>query len=215
MRLAGCFPDVIGAAVFDMDGVLADTEPLHDAAFAAVLASYGGVVTSEEYAYTVGRDSHEIWEWVRERWAVADPVPTLAAAFERSLLPRLARVAPAPGARALIDDLRLAGVPLALASSSSRRIVDHTLRTLGFEAAFAATVAGDEVSPSKPHPAIYLAAAAHLGVGAERCIAIEDSVLGMQAARAAGMKVVGIRNRYIDGEPPADVVIGSLDDLLT
>ena len=214
MRLASWFPERIGGVVFDMDGVLADTEPVHGVAFAAVLASYGVVVTSEDYVFTVGRGSDEIWQWVRERWAVADSTSVLAAAFERSLLPRLVEVVPAPGAASFIEDLQRAGVPLALASSSSRRIVDHTLRALGFEAAFAATVAGDESRPPKPHPAVYLAAAARLHVDAERCVAIEDSVLGLQSARAAGMKVVGIRNRYIDHEPPADVVINSLEELL-
>jgi HAD superfamily hydrolase (TIGR01509 family) len=214
MRLASWFPERIGGVVFDMDGVLADTEPVHGVAFEAVLAEYGVVATSEDYVFTVGRGSDEIWQWVRERWAVADPISVLAAAFENSLLPRLAAVVPAPGAASLIEDLQQVGVPLALASSSSRRIVDHTLRALGFESAFAATIAGDEGRPAKPDPAIYLVAAACLGVDPERCVAIEDSVPGMQSARAAGMKVVGIRNRYIDGEPPADVVISSLEELL-
>lgn len=214
MRLASWYPDRIDGVVFDMDGVLADTEPIHDLAFADVLASYGVVVSSEEYVFTVGRGSEEIWQWVRERWAIAEPTPVLAAEFEGALLPRLADVVPASGAEVLVRDLRRAHIPIALASSSSRRIVDHTLRTLGFDSAFAATVAGDEISPAKPHPAIYLAAADRLGVSPQRCIAIEDSVPGMQAARAAGMKVVGIRSRYTEGEPPADMVIDGLQELL-
>lgn len=215
MRLANWYPDRIDGVVFDMDGVLADTEPIHGLAFLDVLAEYGAVATSEDYLWTVGRGSNEIWQGVRDRWQIADSIQILATSFERYLLPRLLHVVPAPGAIAFVEDLRCAGVPIALASSSSRRIVDQTLRVLGLEAAFAATIAGSEGGPPKPHPAIYLAAAAGLGAGAARCVAIEDSVPGMESARAAGMTVVAIRNRYLEGEPPADVVIDSLEQLIS
>jgi HAD superfamily hydrolase (TIGR01509 family) len=214
MRLAGCFPRAIDAVVFDMDGVLADTEPIHQLAMAAMMEPYGVALTDDEYAWTVGRDNDETWTWVRERWGIPDSARVLTDAFEEALLPRLATLHPAPGAAALVADLVAVGVPLALASSSSRRVVDVTLRALGFDATFAATVAGNEVLTSKPDPGIYLAAAARLGVDARRCIAIEDSAPGTEAARAAGMKVVGIRSRYVDGDLPADIVIHSLEDLV-
>ncbi|MGD0862931.1 MAG: HAD family phosphatase [Candidatus Limnocylindrales bacterium] len=213
MRLAACYPGEIGGVVFDMDGVLTDTEPIHARAMKALLARFHAVLTARDYAQLVGLGHEEYWRSVRKRFCLSDPAPVLAAQFERILLPSIEEATPTPSARFLLNDLGNAGVPLALASSSPRRIVDATLLALGFQTAFNVSVAGDEIQVGKPGPEIYVVAAARLGVETGRCVAIEDSVPGMVSARAAGMRVIGLASRYVNGTPSADLIIRSLLDL--
>jgi HAD superfamily hydrolase (TIGR01509 family) len=171
------------------------------------------VLTARDYAQLVGLGHEEYWRSVRKRFCLSDPAPVLAAQFERILLPSIEEATPTPSARFLLNDLGNAGVPLALASSSPRRIVDATLLALGFQTAFNVSVAGDEIQVGKPGPEIYVVAAARLGVETGRCVAIEDSVPGMVSARAAGMRVIGLASRYVNGTPSADLIIRSLLDL--
>jgi HAD superfamily hydrolase (TIGR01509 family) len=214
VRLAACYPKELGGVVFDMDGVLTDTEPIHARAMKTLLARLHVALTAQEYALLVGLGNEEYWRSVRERFCLSEPAPVLAAQFERILLPSIEAVTPTPGARDLLDDLGAAGVPIALASSTPRRIVGATLLALGLQTAFKVSVAGDEIRVGKPGPEIYKVAAARLGVEASRCVAIEDSVPGMASARAAGMTVVALTSRYVNGEPPADLIIRSLSDLV-
>jgi HAD superfamily hydrolase (TIGR01509 family) len=116
-----------------------------------------------------------------------------------------------PGAVELIEALKEAGVPVGLVSNSTRRFVDAALEAAGLTTTFDVTVVGDEVAAAKPAPDAYLAGAAALGADPARCVALEDSPTGLEAARAAGMRTIGVPS--VEGMVlEADVVAASLAD---
>lgn len=208
--------ELAGAVIFDMDGVLADTEPVYEQALGVVLARRGAAVSATEYAALVGVTNEATWRWVVERFGLADAPEELLDESESVLMPALSGgLVAAPGVIELVTMLRARGVPLALGSSARRPVVEAVLAGLGLADAFSAVVSGDDVRQGKPDPAIFLEAARRLGVAASACVVIEDSLPGMRAGRFAGMSVVGVRSRYTLGlELPADLVVESLTELL-
>lgn len=198
------------AVVFDLDGVLWDGEPLYHEAFNVVLKPYGHCVTSEEYDNIIGFSVEAAWEWVHRRFGLAEPIEQFIAAYDRVVLELLRdHVEPLPGVRELLTELRQRKVPMAVASASLRQWVDATLRGLGLDGAFAATVSASEVARAKPAPDLYLLAAQRLGVPPERCLAMEDTKTGIAAAKAAGMFAVQVRvaSTALPPIPEADLVI--------
>ncbi len=219
-------PSPLAAVVFDFDGVIVDTEPIHCEAFGRVLAPMGLAFTWDEYkAHYLGFDDRDAFrEAYRRRGRAPDEsaLPSLIAekakAFAALVEERGAR--PYPGAVALIRGL--AGrVPLALCSGALRRDVEPILRRLGVDRLFDALVTADDVEASKPDPASYVLAVERLAkafpgrVGvASRCVAIEDTPAGIEAARGAGLKVLALSNSYPPGRlGAADRVVTSLEGL--
>ena len=206
----------LAAVLFDMDGLLVDTEPLWTIAEHELAASLGGEFTPEIKASMIGH-------------GVDTALPIMLAALGRPdydmdtavrfLLGRVAelfatpgRIVPQPGAIELLDALAAAAVPIAVVSSSFRVLVDPVLEVLVRDR-FAATVAGDEVSFRKPHPDPYLRAAKLLDVDPRRCVVLEDSNSGAQAGLDAGCPVV-----YVPSMPgllpvPEATTVASLHDV--
>jgi HAD superfamily hydrolase (TIGR01509 family) len=212
--------DILGiapeAVIFDMDGVLADTEPLNERATAAVLARRGASLSQAEYRRLAGQSSDLTWAWLIERFQLTDPAAVLGQEYVRELLPRLAStITPAPGLFALVDDLKVSGIRLALASSSPRVVVDVVLGALGLTRAFEVVISGEEVAAGKPSPDIFRLAAERLRVAPSHCLVIEDSPPGLEAARRAGVRAVAVETRYLSREVlSADLVVDSLERLL-
>lgn len=208
--------DPFQAVVFDMDGVLLDSEPLHHIVLNEVLAVDGQALSFEEYRPYIGTTLEYTWSDIIGRLALTAPIERYMAAYdERVLAAYQSHSVLAPGAQALLDLLAERGLRLAVASSSRTAWVETCLATMGIRGCFDVVVTGDMVSRSKPDPEIYRLAAARLGVPPERCLAIEDAPKGVQSAHAAGMTVVGIRTEYtehlaLDG---AAVVLDSLAEL--
>ncbi len=190
----------LSAVIFDMDGVLADTEPIQEEALVAFLALRGKAFVRDGYAETIGLDYRQFWMEVIGRYGLIESTDDCARGYEPILLPRLAGLKAAPGAGELTRALAAAGVPLAVASSSLRPVVEATLGAIGLRDAFEAVVSGDEVRTGKPAPEIYLLAADRLGVEPARCVAIEDSPSGVRAAMAAGMACLGVVTPYATRE---------------
>ena len=215
-RLADILGFVPEAVIFDMDGVLADTEPLNERATAAVLARRGASLTEAEYRSLAGQSAELTGAWLIERFRLTDTPAVLGQEYVRELLPRLAAtVVPAPGVPELVDELQASGIRLALASSSPRAIVDAVLQALGLTRAFAVIISGEEVAAGKPAPEIFRLAAARLRVEPSHCLVIEDSPPGLEAARRAGMRAVAVETPYLSGEVLiADLVVDSLERLL-
>jgi HAD superfamily hydrolase (TIGR01509 family) len=214
-RLAGLLGFVPAAVIFDMDGVLADSEPINEQATAAVLARRGATLPRETYQALAGQASDRSWAWLIERFGLSEGVPQLEREYVAELLPRLAGgLRPTRGARELIGALTGAGIPLAVASSSPRVVVETVLGGLGLRGAFAVVVTGDEVRAGKPAPDIFQRAAAQLGVAPAACLVIEDSPHGLAGARAAGMRTIGVATRYLPRDAlRADLVVDSLEGL--
>ena len=204
------------AVIFDMDGVLWDGEPLYHEAFNIVLAPYGHHVSDDDYSQIMGHSVEYCWDWLRRRLNLTEPTDHFLNTYDEAVRRLLQRPAePLPGTRPLIDDLRRRGIPIAVASASLRQWVDATLRGLGLDDAFGATVSASEVTEAKPTPDLFLTAARRLGVPPERCLAVEDTATGIAAARAAGMFAVQLRaaSTALPPLPEADLVLDSLSEL--
>lgn len=200
------------AAIFDMDGLLIDSEPLWREAEIEVFASVGLALSDEECRDTTGLRIDEVvaLRHAQSPWSE----PELGVVIERitdALIARVrARGEPLPGAREAIATCRSAGLALALASSSSRRIIDATLEHLGLE--FPVIASAQDERYGKPHPAVFLRAAERLGVEPTECLVFEDSLHGVIAAKAARMTVIAVPEHPDPRFAIADRVLESLLD---
>ncbi|WDZ88112.1 HAD family hydrolase [Micromonospora cathayae] len=198
--------------LFDMDGTLVDSEKLWDVALYELAAEYGGALSDAARRAMVGTSMAVSMLILHEDLAQPWRDPAASAAWIDARIVELFRTGLRwrPGALALLDAVRVAGVPTALVTSSGRRLVEVALDTLGRHN-FDAVVCGDEVESAKPHPEPYLTAARLLGVPIGRCVAIEDSPAGVASAVAAGAAVLAV-----PAEVPLDAVDGvHLRDSLT
>lgn len=186
--------------MFDLDGVLVDSESRWDDARRAVVAEFGGQWRASATTDMMGMSSPEWSQYMRDRLGVVlDPeeinrlvVQRLLAGYQRGL-PLL------PGAQEAVHGLARRW-KLGLASSANRGVIDAVLAQAGFTDCFAATVSAEEVARGKPAPDVYLAAAGALEVQPARCAAVEDSSNGLRSAAAAQMFVIAVPNREF---PPA------------
>ena len=208
----------IEAVVFDMDGVLVDTEHLWDEVREALTEEWGGRYTPEAQEAMMGMSSPEWSRYLHEVVGLREPPEVINAEVVRRMLERYEMDLPVvPGAVEAVRRLAGEGYRLAVASSSNRELIDGVLRRLQLTELFQATVSSEEVARGKPAPDVYLETARRLGVPPGRCMAIEDSASGIRAAHSAGMRVIAYPNRHY---PPAanvlalaDVVIESLSGL--
>jgi HAD superfamily hydrolase (TIGR01509 family) len=206
---------VYEAVVFDMDGVLADSEPEYFAAMQDVLAPLGHEVTEQDQRAVMGHSIEDTWEYLRERFALGENLSKLMQAYDEVLLRRLAVPRQTlPGVSELVSALRERGVPVAVASSSLASWIEALLGGLRLQGVFDALVPATMVPHPKPAPDIYIEAARRLGKAPERCIAIEDTPTGLAAAKAAGMLTVQVRasSTAWPPQPEADVVLETLRD---
>ena len=214
-RLASVLGFMPAAVIFDMDGVLAETEPINERASAAVLARRGASLTEVEYRALAGQSNDVSWAWIIDRCGLTDSAAILGQEYVRELIPLLTELVPSPGVLEMVARLRASGVLLAVGSSSPRAAVDAVLDVLSLTHAFDAVVTGDDVAHGKPSPDIFRLASEQLGVGPGECLVIEDSPSGLDAAARAGMPAVAVETRYIPREAlSANRVIDSLEWLL-
>lgn len=203
------------AVLFDLDGLLVDSEPLWTVAEEELAARLGGVWVTELKAAVVGTRMDVSVPTIL-RYYGAEPTPLLVADTERWLLARMCelfaeRLALRPGAGELLAALAGLGVPLALVSSSYRVLVDAALARFPGDP-FATTLAGDEVARGKPHPEPYLTACARLGVHPAATVVLEDSPAGVAAGEAAGCRVVAVPSVTPIPPTPTRPVLASLHD---
>jgi HAD superfamily hydrolase (TIGR01509 family) len=205
---------VIEAVIFDLDGVLLESEEVWDAVREELVRERGGRYDAEVQRAMMGMSSPEWSQYLHDVAGVQDEPEEINAEVMRRMLAAYGERLPLlPGA---VEAVRRLGerFPLGLASSSNRVLIDRVLETAGLVPFFRATVSSEEVAHGKPAPDVYLEAAGRLGVPPERCTAVEDSHGGIRSAHAAGMRVVAIPNSSYppgaDALTHADVVIGSL-----
>lgn len=204
-------------AVFDLDGLLIDSEPIWRWAQSVALGERGAVLTEAMQRESAGLGLDAALALWRAWFPRAD---LEASAIRRRLdelaLERLTRSGQAkPGAVSVIGMCAEAGCALAVASSSSPLFIRAALARLGVESSFRAIASGDEVALGKPHPDVYLAAAGRLGLRPADCLAFEDSLHGLRSAKAAGMDCIAVPeepNRGHPGYAAADRVLASLED---
>jgi HAD superfamily hydrolase (TIGR01509 family) len=208
---------VIEAVVFDLDGVLLDTEERWDEARRRLAEERGARWPDDAQRAMMGMSSPEWSRYMHDVIGLAEPPEEISAEVVRRLEALYRERLPlVPGA---LDAVRRIGArwPLGIASSSNRPLIKLFIELTGTRELFRATVSSEEVERGKPAPDVYLEAARRLGVDPAKCVAIEDSENGIRSASAAGLRVVAIPNRVF---PPseetlslADAVLGSLDEL--
>jgi len=205
------------ALVFDLDGVLLDSEQVWNEAKEKLVRERGGRWRDEAPRTMMGMSSLEWSRYLHDELgvplepdAISDEVVRRLEGIYRDRLPLI------DGAAEAVERLA-AGVPLGLASSSNREIIDLFLELSGLGPCFAVTISSEEVERGKPAPDVYLEVVRRLGADPADSVAVEDSENGIRAARAAGMRVVAVPNPHYPPDPAAlaeaDDVVGSLDDL--
>ena len=183
------------AVIFDMDGVLVDSEPLFFKAINNLLLKESAeAVADEEYqASLIGTTVEETWRRLIEMRGLPDSLQSYLGKYDMAVKEVLqAELTPRPGVRRLIDACSRRKLPKAVASSSLRSWVNLKLETLGFQDSFEVVLGGDDVTRGKPEPDIYLLAAERLNIPPAQCIAIEDSPVGIAAAVSAGIYTVAV-----------------------
>ena len=212
MPLSGRF----GAVIFDMDGLLLETEDLWHAAESELFRRHGATFTHEDQLALIGTSPEVSSRYYAER--LGAPEERGRELFDEmiALMHESVRreVGARPGAVELVARLRELNVPLGLASNSPRYLVDDALATAGLAGAFDAIVTTDDVKRSKPAPDIYLLACERLGVSPSDALALEDSVSGVAAAKAAGLTCIAVPLFAETDVSAADRVVDSLEQLL-
>jgi HAD superfamily hydrolase (TIGR01509 family) len=208
---------VIDGIVFDLDGLLLDSEQVWDAAREELARERGGRWHDRAQRDMMGMSSPEWSRYMHDVIGLAESPEEISAEVVRRMDDRYRQHLPLlPGAVEAVERVA-ARWPLGLASSSNRELIDLALELSGLRRYFRDTVSSEEVARGKPAPDVYLEATARLGSPAERCAAVEDSHNGIRAAKAAGMRIVAIPNPRFppdaDALRLADVVLGSLAEL--
>ena len=191
----------MAAIIFDCDGVLLDTEPVSEEAWTSVLARYGYFPTREDFRGTRGLVSGDTYQYFAIKTRLPKEADVLGAVDDLRQQSYDSGIAVFPDVIATLRCLTAVGIPLAVASSSSRYNLERKLELCALERYFEVVVAGTDVPAGKPAPDLYLAAARGLEVGPSSCLAIEDSTNGAESAAAAGMQVLMV-----------DRGVGTVDD---
>ncbi len=208
---------MIEAVVFDLDGVLVDSEHVWDEVREALARERGGRWHERAQADMMGMSSTEWSRYMHETIGLAEPPEEINAEVVRRMLERYR--AELPLIEGAVDAVRRLSGPfrLAVASSSNRELIEAVLDAARIAPLFEVTVSSEEVGRGKPAPDVYLEAARRLRLQPAACAAVEDSANGIRAAHAAGMRVVAVPNRRYPPSPAAlalaDVTLASLDGL--
>jgi mannitol-1-/sugar-/sorbitol-6-/2-deoxyglucose-6-phosphatase len=182
------------AVIFDMDGVIIDSEPLWQIAEKRVFASIGLTLTTEMCRQTIGRRTDEVirYWFDRQPWEGKSLDQVEAELLDAVEILMLEQGQPMAGLQRLLQQIQASDLRLAIASSSPPQLIQSVITKLAISDYFEACYSGFDVPNGKPDPAVYYAAAAGLGLAPQNCLAIEDSLAGIRSAKAAGMKVIAV-----------------------
>jgi HAD superfamily hydrolase (TIGR01509 family) len=205
--------DRLAAVLFDMDGLLVDTEPLWFETETEVMARLGAPWSAEDQQRLLGGSMENTVGYLLAKATRPATPAEVARWMIDGMLSRAAagRVAVRPGARELLAAVAAAGIPYALVTSSEREFADAVTGGAGFR--FPVTVCGDDVAATKPDPAPYLLAAKLLGAEPERCVALEDSPNGVASATSAGCGVIAVPSMLPIPAAPRRRVVPSLTEV--
>jgi HAD superfamily hydrolase (TIGR01509 family) len=184
------------AVIFDMDGVIIDSEPLHAIADNMILEKSGIIVPVGYFERFAGWTNQSMWEEIKKEYHLPlslEKIAGLQLPLKIDLLLK-GDYSPIPGIIELMDELRELGLPMAIASSSPVEFIEAVIVKLGLREYVKYWLSGEQVLRSKPEPDIFLKVAEVLNVDPAECLVIEDSASGITAAKRAGMKCIGYRN---------------------
>ena len=203
------------AVIFDMDGVITDSEPLYSEAVNVVLAPEGLTLSDDDHRAIMGSSIRYTWRYVIDRFGLAGDVEDWTPAYDVAVAEVLgANAVAADGLEWLLGGIQERGLRIGLATSSRTNWTHAILKRLGVTDAFEAIATSDMVDAAKPAPDLYLLAAGKLAVSPERCLALEDTPRGIASAKAAGMTAIAVRTESTAGMDisAADYAIDRLTD---
>ncbi len=211
-------PQPLRAVIFDLDGILADSEPWWNEIDSKLLAEYGVIYRGEYHREVLGVSYRLAVEFYKKAFGLSASIEELMRRRGEIATEFFAnRVGLFPSTKRTLERLRDMKVRLAIATSSVSASARPFLDRHGLTPFFDGIVTGDEIERGKPDPDIYLRAAKKLGIGADACLVIEDALSGIAAGRAAGMRVAAIPDRrFVDArdyEKEADYVLGNLSEI--
>jgi len=211
-------PQPLRAVIFDLDGILADSEPWWNEIDSKLLAEYGVIYRGEYHREVLGVSYRLAVEFYKKAFGLSASVEELMRRRGEIATEFFAnRVGLFPSTKRTLERLRDMKVRLAIATSSVSASARPFLDRHGLTPFFDVIVTGDEIERGKPDPDIYLRAAKKLGIGADACLVIEDALSGLAAGKAAGMRVAAIPDRrFVDArdyEKEADYALGNLSEI--
>jgi beta-phosphoglucomutase family hydrolase len=203
-------------AIFDWDGVIIDSSRHHEKSWELLAQEEDLPLPPNHFILGFGRKNQiiipEIYHWSNDP-AEIERLGNRKEELYRELM-AAEPLEPLPGVRAWLEALRKAGVPCAVGSSTPRANLDAAMARLGIREYFDAIVSAEDVTLGKPHPEVFLKAAERIGCRPERCVVFEDAYAGIEAARAGGMRVIGIATTHSEEElTQADLAVRRMDKL--
>ncbi len=208
---------MLKAVIFDMDGVIIDSEPFHWEVNKKIFKHLGITIADEEYRNFLGVSNTDMWTVLKRQYGLSQPVGVLVAMQVKGNIDflRKERFQPIPGVVELIRNLKSETISVGLASSSPYDVIDIVLHSFGIAKGFDAVVSGEDFEKSKPAPDIFLKAADLLRAYPEQCTVIEDTTHGVAAAKAARMVCIGFANEHSSPQDltKADLIVRDLASL--
>ncbi|MNH88546.1 2-deoxyglucose-6-phosphate phosphatase [compost metagenome] len=208
---------MLEAFIFDMDGVIIDSEPLHFEVDIDTMKYYGAEITQKELEKYVGMTNPEMWGIIKQDYSLPHSVEDILKYQLESKIKalRAAPMEPIQGIKNFIEELKQHRIPVGIASSSPPEFIKEVLLKFGIADEFRCVVSGEEVAKGKPAPDVYLKAAELLGAEPGHCMVLEDSAHGIAAAKAAGMKCIGYINANSGNQDlsRADLIVNRVQDI--
>ncbi|MFL1673616.1 HAD family hydrolase [Paenibacillus dendritiformis] len=205
------------AFIFDMDGVIIDSEPIHFEIDVETMKYFGVTIAPHELDRFVGMTNPEMWSILKQEYSIPQSVSEITEFQLKSKIEliRSTDLAPIEGIQELIFDLKKNNILIGLASSSPRAFINEVLRKYNFFEYFDSIISGEEVTKGKPAPDIYLEVSNQLNSKPNECWVLEDSKNGVQAAKAAGMKCIGFINQNSGNQDlsRADIIVNNIRDI--
>ncbi len=210
---------MLEAVIFDMDGVLIDSEPFHLVVNEKIFANLGINLSEDEYHSFIGTTHKDMWSTIKKRYNLPQSVPELVNMQVSGNINYIKNEEIGPikikGVTELLSKIARENIKIGIASSSPTEVIELVLNKLGISDYFSGVVGGEEIKKGKPSPDIFLKAAKRLDAKPSDCIVIEDSKNGVLAAKAAGMRCVGFKNPNSGNQDlgKADLIVDNYNSL--